>query len=85
MENVSRNVKLTEQLLIQLDFQKMDRHTGGKWIIQGTKHYMKIYLNTYQPNLKQRKTFLAMPNLQHNSCFKFGTKEPYFNMWNLVF
>ena len=85
MENVSRNVKLTEQLLIQLNFQKVDRHTGGKWLIQGTKHYMEIYLDTYQSNQKQRKTFPAMPNLQHNSCFKFGTKEPYSNMLNLVF
>ena len=22
----------------KLDFQKVDRHTGGKWLIHGTKH-----------------------------------------------
>ena len=22
----------------KLDFQKIDQHTGGKWLIQGTKH-----------------------------------------------
>ena len=23
---------------LELDFQKVDQHTGGKWLIQGTKH-----------------------------------------------
>ena len=31
-------VKLTNLLLFKLDFQKVDQHTGGKWLIHGTKH-----------------------------------------------
>ena len=23
----------------KLDFQKVDQHTGGKWLIHGTKHH----------------------------------------------
>ena len=29
--------KFTNLLSIKLDFQKMDQHTGGKWLIHGTK------------------------------------------------
>ena len=38
MKNIFRYVKPTDQFLFQLDFQKVDRHAGGKWIIQSTKH-----------------------------------------------
>ena len=31
-----RYVKLTDQLLFQLDFQNVDQHTGGKWLIHDT-------------------------------------------------
>ena len=30
--------KLTNLLSLQLDFQKMDQHSGGKWLFHGTKH-----------------------------------------------
>ena len=30
-------VKPTAQLLFKFDFQKMDRHAGGKWLIHDTK------------------------------------------------
>ena len=30
-------VKLTNLLWFKLDFQKVDQHTGGKWLIHGTK------------------------------------------------
>ena len=30
-------VKLTNVLSFKLDFQKVDQHTGGKWLIPGTK------------------------------------------------
>ena len=30
-------VKLTNLLSFKLDFQKVDQHTGGKWLIHGTK------------------------------------------------
>ena len=28
----------------ELDFQKMDQHTGGKWLIHGTKHHKDNHL-----------------------------------------
>ena len=31
------HVKLTNLLSFKLDFQKVDQHTGGKWLIHGTK------------------------------------------------
>ena len=31
-------VKLTNQLLFKAIFQNVDQHTGGKWLIHGTKH-----------------------------------------------
>ena len=31
-------VKLTKQLSFKTYFQKMDQHSGGKWLIHGTKH-----------------------------------------------
>ena len=32
-------VKLTVLYHFQLDFQKVDPHTGGKWLIHGTKRH----------------------------------------------
>ena len=32
-------VKLTNLLSFKLDFQKVDHHTGGKWLIHGTKRH----------------------------------------------
>ena len=29
---------LQTHLHFKLDFQKLDQHTGGKWLINGTKH-----------------------------------------------
>ena len=34
---VLHDVKLSNPLSFQLDFQKVDRHTGDKWLIHGTK------------------------------------------------
>ena len=31
-------VKLTNNYHFKLDFQKVGQHTGGKWLIHGTKH-----------------------------------------------
>ena len=31
-------VKLTNQLSYKTNLQKVDQHTGGKWLIYGTKH-----------------------------------------------
>ena len=30
-------VKFTAQLLFKVDLQKVDKHTGGKWVIRDTK------------------------------------------------
>ena len=30
-------VKLTNLLSFKIDFQKVEQHTGGKWLIHGTK------------------------------------------------
>ena len=32
MSNIQKNYHF------KLDFQKVDQHVGGKWLIQGTKH-----------------------------------------------
>ena len=32
-------VTLTNLLSFKLDFQKVDQHTGGKWLIHGTKRH----------------------------------------------
>ena len=31
--------KLQPHYHFKLDFQKVDQHTGGKWLIHGTKHH----------------------------------------------
>ena len=31
--------KLTNQLSFKIDFQKVDQHTGGKWLVRGNKHH----------------------------------------------
>ena len=30
----------------KLDFQQVDEHTGGKWLIHGTKHHKYIQLQS---------------------------------------
>ena len=32
----------------KLDFQKVDRHTGGKWLIHGTKCYKDNQLQSLE-------------------------------------
>ena len=32
----------------KLDFQKVDQHTGGKWLIHGTKHHKENQLQSLQ-------------------------------------
>ena len=41
MQNViknNENVVLQNPLSFQIDFQKVEQHTGGKWLMHGTKH-----------------------------------------------
>ena len=40
-ETIKNNKKVVPTLqtyYFKLDFQKVDQHTGGKWLIHGTKH-----------------------------------------------
>ena len=32
----------------KLDFQKVDQHTGGKWLIHGTKRHKDIQLQNLE-------------------------------------
>ena len=32
----------------KLDFQKVDQHTGGKWLIQGTKRHKDYQLQSLE-------------------------------------
>ena len=38
-KGVLHYVTFTNLYHFKLDFQKVDQHTGGKWLIHGTKHY----------------------------------------------
>ena len=33
---------------LKLDFQKVDQHTGGKWLIHGTKHRKHTQLQSLE-------------------------------------
>ena len=33
---------------LKLDFQKVDQHTGGKWLIYGTKHHKNNQLQSLE-------------------------------------
>ena len=39
MRETFRYAKHADQLLFQLDFQKVGWQTRGKWLIRGTKHH----------------------------------------------
>ena len=39
-------VKPTAQLLFKIDFQKVDQHAGGKWLIHDTKRRMDNQLQS---------------------------------------
>ena len=42
-------VKLTNLLSFKLDFQKVDQHTRGKWLIHGTKRRKDNQLQSLEP------------------------------------
>ena len=37
---------------VKLDFQKVDQHTGGTWLIHGTKHYKDNQLQSLELPVK---------------------------------
>ena len=41
-------LNLQTQYHFKLDFQKVDQHTGGKWLIHGTKHRNDNQLQTLE-------------------------------------
>ena len=43
-KDVFHNVKLTDQLLFQLNVQKVDQLTESKWLICDTKHHKENQL-----------------------------------------
>ena len=40
--------KLQTYYNFKLDFQKVDQHTGGKWLIHGTKRYKDDQLQSLE-------------------------------------
>ena len=41
-------VKLTKQLSFSINFQKVNQHTGGKWLIHGTKRHKDNQLQSVE-------------------------------------
>ena len=39
----------------KLDFQKVHQHTGGKWLIHGTKHRKDNQLHSLEPPYHSRE------------------------------
>ena len=66
--------KLTNHLLFEIDFQKLDQHTGDKWLIHGTKHRRTISWKAWNSHVEYR-------NWEH----KFHMKDSDGNMLNPVF
>ena len=61
-------------IILKLDFQKMDQHTGGKWLIHGRNAARTISCNAwYSP--------VEYPS---GDC-KHGIKESKGNMFNPIF
>ena len=48
-EKVLHYIRLTDQLSFKTDFQNMDQHTGGKWLIHSTKHCKDNQLQSLAP------------------------------------
>ena len=45
-------IKLTNQLSFETYFQQVDQHTGGKWLINGTKHHKGSQLQSLKDVVK---------------------------------
>ena len=52
-------VKPTAQLLFKIDFQKVDQHAGGKWLIHETKRRKENQLQSPCPKLPCRISKLS--------------------------
>ena len=49
----------------KLDFQKMDQHTGGKWLIHGTKHHKDNQLQSLELSYR-----ISMRECKHDIVFQ---------------
>ena len=58
----------------KLDFQKLDQHTEGKWIIYSTKHHRDIQFQSLEQHCKHPR----------REC-KQDTKESEGNMFSPIF
>ena len=56
---------------LKLNFQNMDHHTGGKWLIHGTKHHKDNQRQSLEPPIEY-------PSRES----KHGTKKSEGNMFN---
>ena len=52
---IIHNVKPTAQLLFKVDFQKVDQHAGGKWLIHDTKRRKDNQLQSLKINILETR------------------------------
>ena len=57
----------------KLDFQKVDQHTGGKWLIHGTKHRKDNQLQSLELHCRISKGNMLNPIFKENVQ---GQKHP---------
>ena len=69
-----RLVKLTNQLSCENNSPKMDQHTGGKWLIHGTKHHKVSQLQTLKLTMKnilvEKKNDIKEPDGNHHDTIR---------------
>ena len=61
MSNIQNNYHF------KLDFPKVDKHTGGKWLIHGTKRRKDNQLQSLELNIFSRQLFLCVPGIFKSS------------------
>ena len=67
-------IKLTNQLPFEANFQKVNQHTGGEWVIRGNK-----------PHKDNQRQCLFFPVEFPSWKYIFHIKEPHGNMLDLIF
>ena len=53
----------------KLDFQKVDQHTGGKWLIHGTKRHKYPHDVSRYNDKQQQCHFTSFPSFQQYELF----------------
>ena len=54
----------------KLDFQKVDQHTGGKWLLHGTKHWKAWNPPAEYPSRESKHYIKESEANMFNSIFK---------------